>query len=107
MQALGLFGGRDFDKNVFAIPIPVFDSGDDLHRRIAELAAKAEELADTVLVDPLWSFQKARKVVREALLAGGLSAQIETAVRELIPPIEIKDAVDLDGAGAQELVTAD
>lgn len=90
LQALGLYGGRHFDKNVFAIPIPMYDSTDELHARIAKLSAKAEKLAETVLIDPSWTFQKARKEVRKALALDGLTEDIELAIHELIPPIEVE-----------------
>ncbi|MFF0614113.1 N-6 DNA methylase [Nocardia tengchongensis] len=85
LQALGLFGGRDFDKNVFSIPIQTYDSSNDLHVQLAVLAAQAEEIAAGVQLDGQWTFQKSRKEIREALAKAGISEQIEKAVADLIP----------------------
>ena len=87
LQALGLFKGRDWDKNVFAAPFPIFESADDLHRRLSDLGRRAEELAVTVDVSSANTFQAARKLVVAALKADGVAADIEAAVAELIPPV--------------------
>ena len=87
LQALGLFGGRDFDKNVLSIPIPTYDRGDPRHRDLAALAEEAEEAGSSVQVDPAWTFQRTRTAVREALTASGLAPQIEQAVGRVVPAV--------------------
>ncbi len=86
LQALGLFGGRDWDKNIFAAVFPIFDPANDLHSRIADLGQHAEEVAQTVNVSGASTFQVARKTVRIALADDGVAKDIEMAVTELIPP---------------------
>ena len=45
MQARGEHNPRDFDKQVWRLPIPLFDPEMTRHRQLVELAAKAEEIA--------------------------------------------------------------
>ena len=87
LQALGLFGGRDWDKNIFAAVFPTFDPTDDLHCRLAELGRRAEDIAEAVDVSSATTFQAVRKLVVAALKADGVAADIEAAVAELIPPV--------------------
>lgn len=85
LQALGLFGTRDFDKNVFAVPFPTYDSTNALHLRLAGLAEKSESVAATVDIVEARTFQSARKKVAAALLEAGISQEVEGAVAELVP----------------------
>jgi len=89
LQALGLFGGRDFDKNVFAVPIPTYDRADDTHQELAELAGLAEDAAASVALDPAWTFQRTRVAVRDELTRLGLGNRIEQAVGRVIPAVTI------------------
>ena len=85
LQALGLFGPRHFDKYVFELRFPKYDSGDSSHVTLAALGAKATEVAAQVDLATARTFQAARKVIHAALVDSGLHAQIETAVAALIP----------------------
>ena len=85
LQARGAFGPRDFDKYVFYVPIPLFDTSDPLHQRLAELGAEAEEVAANVELPERLGFQRARALVRRALHEHGVAPQIEAAVTELVP----------------------
>jgi len=89
LQALGLFGGRDFDKNVFAVPIPTFDRDDPDHRALAVLAAEAEQTAIAVPADPTRTFQQTRAAIRDELAASGVAQRIELAVGRVVPAVEI------------------
>lgn len=73
LQAVGLFGPRDFDKHIFDVPIPLFDATVDTGKL---------------------KFQGARKRIRQALDAAGITAKIDEAVQELIPPEAVQDAID-------------
>lgn len=84
LQAIGLFGPRDFDKNVFAVPFPTYDNENTAHIELAELGKKAEQAAATVDVSGATTFQAARKLVREHLAATGLEEQIVAVVTELL-----------------------
>ncbi len=89
LQALGLFGGRDFDKNVFSVLIPTYTRGNSDHQAVADLAAEAEAEAAGVVVDPAWTFQRARSAVRQALNAAGLTKELAEAVARAVPPVEV------------------
>lgn len=82
-QARGQFGARHFDKNVWRLPIPKYDSRNDLHVQIVGLAEKAEEIAAQVDISD-FGFQKARKLIRTELESSGIQTKIDTAVRELL-----------------------
>lgn len=89
LQAMGLFGPRDFDKHVFSIPIPAYNSADPSHIELAQLAAQAEEIATRVHLNERWTFQRSRKEIRQAIEDAGIAGRIESAVSSLIPPVTI------------------
>ena len=66
-QSRGQWGARDFDKVVFNLPIPRYDSKIKLHRDLAAAAAKAERVAAAVALPEGVKFQRARSLVRAAL----------------------------------------
>lgn len=84
LQSVGDFGARDFDLYVFALPLPAFEANSDRHRHIADLGARAEEVARRVHLEPNWGFQKARRVTRDALRNEGVATAIDAAVTELL-----------------------
>ncbi|MEV0326206.1 N-6 DNA methylase [Micromonospora echinospora] len=88
-QALGLFGGRDIDKNIFAIPIPTFDESEESHLELVALARQAEELAAAVDLSSVSDFKRARKVVRDELTRSGVSREIDAVVARVIPVLEV------------------
>lgn len=90
LQALGLFGGRDFDKNVFSVPIPTFDRAKADHLSIVALGEAAEAVAAACPLDPGWTFQRARTAVRADIDSAGLSARIEEAVARVVPEVVVR-----------------
>jgi hypothetical protein len=84
IQAVGQFGARHFDKVMFTLPIPRFDVSELLHEQLADLATQAAEVAAQVPLDGGVKFQRARKLVRMALIEAGISPKIDEAVRELL-----------------------
>lgn len=84
LQSRGQHNPRHFAMSVFAIPFPLFDAGDPGHRALADLGARAETVAAAVLLDDAWQFQKARRVVREALRDDGVATEIDAAVADLL-----------------------
>ena len=84
LQAIGLFGGRDFDKNVFAAPFPTFDRDNPDHRHLALLGKHAEQAAATVDLSSATTFQAARKLIRKHLVDSGIEADIVAAVTKLL-----------------------
>ena len=84
LQAVGQFGARHFDKVMFTLPIPRFDPSEELHEKLSSLAVQAEALAADVTLPDNVKFQRARRLVREALAEAGISQDIDEAVRELL-----------------------
>ena len=83
-QSQGQWGARDFDKYVFNLPIPRFDAGDALHRRLAAAAGTAEEVAGLVPEKEGEHFTRTRRRVRAALAEHGVAARLESLAAELL-----------------------
>lgn len=83
LQSLGDFGPRDFDKYVWQIPIPLYEESAALHRELVDLAVRAEQVAAGVDL-PQQSFQALRRRVRQALIADGVSGELDQAVTRLL-----------------------
>lgn len=86
-QSRGQFGARDFDKVIFNLPIPPFDSRLPLHRELAVVGAHAEAVAALVELKDGEKFQRARKRVRDALAEEGVGGEIEKLVEKLLGPV--------------------
>ncbi|MBE5502869.1 N-6 DNA methylase [Mycobacteroides abscessus] len=84
LQAVGLFGPRHFDKNVFSVPFPTYDNKNPKHVVLAELGKKAEAEAEVVDVSGAKTFQAARKLIRAHLIETGTESAIVKAVTELL-----------------------
>jgi hypothetical protein len=84
LQAKGQFGARHFDKVMFTLPIPSFNSSDPLHNALAAAGAQAEGIAAKVDIPDGLHFQTARRRVREALAEAGVSAEIDALVPRLL-----------------------
>jgi hypothetical protein len=84
LQSKGQWGARDFDKVMFNLPIPRFNSGLALHRELAAAGAEAEGLAAAVHLPNSVKFQMARRLVRDALKESGLAAKMDALVERLL-----------------------
>ena len=84
MQSRGQWGARDFDKVVFTLPIPRFDPSVPLHNEIAAAAAEAERIAGAFVLPENVKFQRARKLIRDALTEAGIAPQIDRLVAQLL-----------------------
>jgi hypothetical protein len=84
-QALGLFKGRDFDKNIFMVAIPTFDSASLDHTAIVDLTGLAEDAAAVVDISRARTFQQARALIRRELVNAGLADRIEEAEARVLP----------------------
>ena len=71
---------------MWRLPIPLFEPTDTVHKQLADLAAKAEEIAAGTDVSAHRTFQAQRRVTREALAAHGISQAIDTLVIDLLTP---------------------
>jgi hypothetical protein len=83
-QSKGQFGARDFDKVMFTLPIPRFNRVNGLHEDLAAFGSEAEKLAITVELPKDVRFQRARKLVRDALADAGLAQKIDALVERLL-----------------------
>jgi hypothetical protein len=86
MQSRGEHNPRDIHKQVWRLPIPLFDPTDAVHRQLVDLAAKAEQLAVETDVSAHRAFQAQRRVIREALASQGVSEAIDALVIDLLTP---------------------
>lgn len=84
LMSEGLFGKRDVDKYVFAVPFPTYDPDDPGHAELARLGELAEDVAAKVDTSAATTFQQARTGVRDALADNGVGIKIESAVARLI-----------------------
>jgi len=83
-QSQGRWGARHFDKYVFNLPIPRFDAGDALHRRLADAAGTAAEIAALVPEKEGEHFTRMRRRVRAALADDGITARLESLATGLL-----------------------
>jgi hypothetical protein len=83
-QSKGQWGARDFDKVMFNLPIPRFDSADSLHTALADAAREAEAIAAVVPLPETVKFQRARALVRAALAEAKVAQEIDTLVARLL-----------------------
>lgn len=84
LQAIGLYGARHFDKNVFIVPFPTFDPDDAEHLHLAALGRQAEEEAAAVDISGASTFRAARSLIRGRLLDTGTTDAIVEAVTRLL-----------------------
>ena len=84
MQSRGQWGTRDFDKLMFELPIPLFNTNDPLHRKLAAAAARAAKIAASVPLKEGMYFVTARKHIRTALQEDGIAQEIEELVTRLL-----------------------
>lgn len=103
-QSEGQWGKRDFDKAVFNLPIPLYDSKNALHRDLATAAGRAETLAKKVELKDGEHFTRTRRRIRQALIDHGVAGRIEALVARLIgvaPAVSVAtDEDDEDGDDA-------
>jgi hypothetical protein len=83
-QAVGAFGPRDFDKYVWQSPIPQFDPDNPMHQRLVQLEGSSRGVAEAVEIRDSVGFQAARRTIRKALDAAGISRELDTAVAGLL-----------------------
>jgi len=84
MQARGQWGARHFDKVMFNLPIPRFDAAMPLHNDLAAAAGEAEKIAGAFELPEAVKFQRARKLIRDALTETGIAPHIDDLVARLL-----------------------
>ena len=78
------WGARHFDKVIFSLPIPRFNAKNKLHKSLAVAAAEAETVAAAVPLPDGVKFQRARGLVRKALIEAGVAQKIDALVAQLL-----------------------
>lgn len=86
LQNVGLFGPRDFDKNVFYVDFGPYDAANADHQALVALVERAEELAAQIAAAR--SYRTTRTNIRKALVADGITPDIEAAVNAILPVIQ-------------------
>ncbi len=84
MQSRGQWGARHFDKVFFNLNIPRFDADNATMRRITSLAREAEALTAQLEIPADTGFQRARRMVRDALHEQGVSLRLDALVARLL-----------------------
>ena len=69
---------------MFTLPIPHFDATVTLHNQIAAAAAEAEQIAAAFELPEAVKFQRARRLIRDALTESGIAPRIEELVAHLL-----------------------
>ena len=75
---------RDIHKHVWELPIPMFDAGNAIHRRIAELGASAEKLVAQFEVNPSIHFSATRRHIRDVLLSTADGSELNELAFEML-----------------------
>lgn len=83
MQKQGEHNPRHVGKKVFRLPIPRYDDGNASHVQLAELAARAEEVARATPL-PDTRFELQRKHIRRTLEREGVAADINAIVKLML-----------------------
>jgi hypothetical protein len=89
LQSRGEHNPRHFDKYIFKAPIPLFDTDNEAHQKLVELAAHAEEAAASVELPDGRSFQALRRHIRQTLESEGVASGIDDVVRALLSMHEV------------------
>jgi len=74
---------RHFDKNIWQLPVPLYDAGNDLHARLAARGAELESTAAGIEVDPARHFAAVRRDFREFIAASDAGRDVEELLAEL------------------------
>jgi hypothetical protein len=91
IQARGQWGARHFDKVMFTLPIPRFNVTVVLHNDLAAAAAEAERIAAAFELPATVKFQRARKLIRDALTESGIASHIDGLVARLLDGLPVED----------------
>lgn len=74
---------RDIHKHVWKLPIPEFDSANDLHNRLSSLGAQSDAVANAAELRDNIHFSAQRRDIRRAL-SEGVGTEIDQLVYELL-----------------------
>jgi len=105
VQSKGEFGPRDIHKKPLEFPIPRYDPGNTIHRRLSELGEKATQKAYEVLPDILRKLGYDVKLKQRGYLEPQEVGRVRSAIREALSDIlrEIDNLViELLGVSSKE-----
>lgn len=75
---------RHFDKHIWQVSVPLYDPGDDLHRRLSARGAELEAAIAGLELNLTRHFSAVRRDVREFIAASDAGQDIEALVEELL-----------------------
>jgi type III secretory pathway component EscU len=79
---------------MFTLPIPLFDSSLQIHNELAAAAAEAEKIAAAVAIPEAMKFQRARKLIRDALTESEIAPHIDELVARLLDEAANEETAD-------------
>lgn len=84
LQSRGKWGARDFDKLVFALPIPRFDPQSVDHREVVALSREAMRVAAATVLADETHFSYARRFVRARLQQEGVARELDAIIDRIL-----------------------
>ena len=75
---------RDIDKQVWKLPVPLYDPANETHRRLSELGSQEAETVAELELDEQANFIKLRQLVRRELASHEAAREISDIVTELL-----------------------
>jgi hypothetical protein len=75
---------RDIDKQVWKLPIPVYDPANETHRRLSELGRQEAETVAALDLDEHGNFITLRQIVRRELTSHAAATEISDVITELL-----------------------
>ncbi|MGW3363676.1 N-6 DNA methylase [Streptosporangium canum] len=75
---------RHIDKQVWKLPIPLFEGTNPIHQRLADLGGKEADLVAQLELNEKGNFVVLRRRAREALAAGSHSNEVASIIAELL-----------------------
>ena len=88
LQSRGEYNPRHYAKDVWRLPLPIFDPDNAVHVELGELAKRAEEIAKAVSLPKGKRFEALRRTVREAIAATDVGKEIERLVVAILANAE-------------------
>ncbi|MGH3855829.1 MAG: N-6 DNA methylase [Pseudonocardiaceae bacterium] len=77
---------RDIDKHIWKLPIPLFDSRNPTHRRLADLGEQCTDLVAALDLGDSSNFVTHRRQIRSALAAHPTVTELNELVLDLLTP---------------------
>jgi SAM-dependent methyltransferase len=75
---------RDFDKNIWQLPVPLYDPANDIHIRLSARGAELEAAIAGFDVKPGRHFAAVRRDIREFIAGSEAGQDVEALVEELL-----------------------